>query len=314
MKCSRDDFFRLNRELKKRAVVGYCPTTLSAPWNELLNAVRNLGGWTREAWTRPSAHLSEGAMPLGLHLEGPYLSSEACGAHPPESLRPFSLEELETLWIESQETVRLITLAPERIPPNQLTKLKNWAQKRKIRLSMGHSHATQKTAEKAIQSAGFQGVTHAWNALRFHQRDAGILGAALGRSDVFVELILDQLHVDPTVIRWTRKLHPSTATCFVSDCAPAAATKAGSWHSFGPLEVENRDGACRTRDSHLAGAALLLSDALRAWVEDEARFRQLPTQTVLKSEWPCASLAPLRSLQLPAAVRRRMEAELKIKR
>src|SRR3954471_14387376 len=87
-------------------VAAFCPTTLSSPSRELAAAVHRLGSWIRRG-------RHPGARPLGIHLEGPFVHAEACGAHPPESLRPLSFEELDELWKASRETLKIITLAPE---------------------------------------------------------------------------------------------------------------------------------------------------------------------------------------------------------
>jgi len=148
-------------------------------------------------------------------------------------------------------------------------------------------------------------VTHAWNALPFHHREPGPLGAALGNPDIHVELILDQIHVDPTLIRWTLALHPES-TCFVSDCVPAAATTPGTWHSFGSLQIRLHEGAGRLKEGHLAGGGLLLDQAYLKWLKSEAAHLKTEgapaknlQQTLLKKTLPYLTTAPLKALRIP---------------
>lgn len=235
MAARREELDLLARRLKTQGVAAFCPTTLSVPFDELREAVRRLGGWIADRRKTPS---SDGALPLGIHLEGPYLHPGACGAHPPESIRPFKLRELETLWKDSSEQLKIVTLAPERLSLPELRSLAAWAKARRVTLSLGHSHATEAQSKQAFAN-GFSSVTHGWNALSFHHRSPGALGAALGRPGIAVELILDQVHVSPTVARWTRKLH-GDSVCFVSDCVPAAGTRDGRVYSFGTCEFASK--------------------------------------------------------------------------
>jgi N-acetylglucosamine-6-phosphate deacetylase len=251
--------------------------------------VSRLGAWIA---ARRRSPMPKQAVPLGIHLEGPYLQPGACGAHPPRALRKPSLAELEELWLASHQQLRILTLAPELLGERARGKLCVWAQERGITLSLGHSHATEEQAKRAFDQ-GFSGVTHAWNALAFHHRSPGALGAALGRRGIHVELILDRIHVAPAVARWTRALHGS-GVCYVSDCVPAA--KSRGWHRFGPLRVQSRNGACRLKDGRLAGGAQLLPEAFCSWVEREARQNDLSPTKLLRRELDSLTLSPLRAI------------------
>ena len=291
MTAKAGDLNDLTRQLWKNGIAAFCPTTLSSPPDALAETVGRLGKWIREA-------KSEGAKPLGIHLEGPYLNSSACGAHPPNTLRPINWNELDHLWEVSQGTLKILTLAPERLNLSQLHKLIKWAQPRGIHLSIGHSIASEEKARKAFQ-AGFRGVTHAWNAMNFHHRSPGILGAALGQRDIFLELIIDQIHVAPEVLRWTLDLHTSRYISFISDCTPAAGTSGQHFHSFGPLKVRLENGASRLSKGQLAGGGYLLSDLYKKWLKEEANRMNQPIHDVLKRTLDCVTKTPLRALRIP---------------
>ncbi|MBC7693774.1 MAG: hypothetical protein H7222_18555 [Methylotenera sp.] len=291
MSASRAELNRLSLSLWKKGVAGFCATTLSATHSELMKTVTRLGAWIRSGE-------AQGALPLGIHLEGPYVHPHACGAHPVQAIREFRMSELEELWEGSQKTLKILTLAPEILAPAVLRDLTQWAKKNEVILSLGHSRATESEAGQAFK-AGFTGVTHAWNALPFHHRSPGPLGAAFGRPGVYVELILDQIHVNSTVIRWTRKLHPK-GVCFVSDCAPAAATTGGRWVDFGILKTRFHDGACRLKDGSLAGGGLLLGEAYRLWLATEARETGRSAEEIFKSSVSSLTVEPLRALGISA--------------
>lgn len=282
---------------------GFCATTLSTEKKPLLETTARLGDWITSI---PPKGRSEMALPLGIHLEGPFLSLQARGAHPPGAVRPLEKKELLHLWDASRGTLKILTLAPEELTPSLHRWLVDWSRDRKnVILSAGHSRATTAQARQAFDQ-GFSAVTHAWNAMAFHQREAGILGAALGRKGVHVELIGDGVHVSPEVVRWTCQLHKEI--CWVSDCTPAAATKRGAESHFGPLPVRlAADGSSRLPDGSLAGGGTLLPEALRRWVESELqRGTGLRPQAVLDQHLRYACLEPLRALRMswPARVKR----------
>jgi N-acetylglucosamine-6-phosphate deacetylase len=299
MSASPSDLDELSRLLWKNGVAGFCPTTLSVHWDKLLETVRKLGHWIARG-------KFPGAIPVGIHLEGPYLSPDACGAHPPDAIRTFSFTELNQLWEESQQTLKIITLAPEHLSTQQIKKLAKWCQDREIHLSLGHSQAHELQAQIAFK-LGFRGVTHAWNALSFHHRSPGVLGAALGNPNVFLELMIDQVHVSPTVVRWTLCLHPSQQICFISDCLSAGAT-GGKGHlkkkveQFGPLSIQLKDGACRLSDGRLAGGGQILTQAYLKWLLFEAKKQEIPIETLLKRTLGHITEVPLRLLQAPRRI------------
>jgi N-acetylglucosamine-6-phosphate deacetylase len=288
MRAPEAELTRLSSKLWKYGVAAFCPTTLSVEWNDLVASVTRLGKWIRRG-------NFPGAIPLGIHLEGPFIHPACCGAHPRKSIRPYQFSDLVELWNVSEKALKIITLAPELLTPAQLTQLGVWARKNGVVLSMGHSQANTEQAMFAIE-AGFTAVTHAWNALKFHHRNPGVLGAALGHRDIFLELIIDQQHVHPSLIRWTRSIHAKDRLCFISDCTPAANTESGSTHSFGPLKVSLSEGASRTSNGNLAGGGLVLSEAYAKWISDEAAATGEPASALVKKTIGAVSLAPLKSL------------------
>lgn len=292
MSASPEELDRLSLKLWENGIAGFCATTLSVPPAELEATVARLGAWIR-------GETAPGALPLGIHLEGPFIHPEACGAHPPGSLRDLGMKELECLWTASQGTLKVLTLAPERLEPSELKRLAEWCGKRKIVLSLGHSRATEEEARAAFD-AGFSGVTHAWNALNFHHRAAGVLGGAIGRPGVYLEIIPDQVHVSRTVIRWTMKLHERC--CFVSDCVPATATEPGTWHSFGSqLKIRFDGTACRLENGALAGGGLLLGQSYGRWLQDESAELKIPPLDLLKETVDSLTRLPREALGIPAA-------------
>ena len=127
---------------------------------------------------------------LGVHLEGPFLSDKRLGVHPRAARRDPDPALLERLL--GAGPVRLMTLAPELPGADELIGL---LLARGIAVSCGHSDATAEEANRAFDR-GAKTVTHLFNAMRpFGHRDPGLVGAALAREDVIVQIILDGVHL-----------------------------------------------------------------------------------------------------------------------
>ncbi len=291
MSASPTQLNDLSAELWKSGLAGFCPTTLTAPPEDLSAAVKSLGRWIR-------SNRFPGAKPLGIHLEGPWIHPEKSGAHPTRFVRTMKKAELEKLWKESQETLKIITIAPERFTVPELRWITQWSQQRGVLLSAGHSQATLAEAKKGFE-LGVQGVTHAWNALAYHHREPGVLGAAIGNPEVYLELIVDQVHLSLPWIRWTRQLHPPQSICLISDCtAPAGKliSESSPWSTLGSLKVRVKNGASRSKTGQLAGGGLLLTQSYCRWVEAEAQDSGLPIQKILETSVNQLTRVPARVL------------------
>jgi len=314
MRASPEDLQTLSEKLPGHGISAFCPTTLSTDAQTLREVCQRLGEWIKNS-AKKSA---KGALPLGIHLEGPFINPKASGAHPPDILRPATQTELDDLWEVSQHSLKIITLAPEIHEPSFLKTLATWARKRKIILSLGHSCATKDQAREAFK-LGFRNVTHAWNALSFHHRNPGALSAAFGQKSVFLEIIPDQIHVAPEVIEWTQKLHGHDQICFVSDCIPVAGLSEKDMTArpttFGPLDITRSEGAGRIRTGKnagaLAGGGNLLPEMMRLWLE---KTKPVQIARELKQAYDSAQNSLGLSKSLRTDIARRVRISWKIGR
>jgi N-acetylglucosamine-6-phosphate deacetylase len=235
---------RAGDALLETGVTAYLPTLITSPEDELLAALREVP--------------LDSARPriLGIHLEGPFLSQRRLGTHVSTARRDPDLELLDRLL--DGGPVRLMTLAPE-LPGADL--LIDRLLERGVAVSLGHSDATAAQANAAFDR-GVRTVTHVFNAMRpFLHRDPGIVGAALAREDVIVQIILDGIHLAPeTALAVWRAAAGRLA--LVTDAITAAGGSDGSY-SFGGLDVEVNDGAVRGPDGVLAGSVLTMIEAVR---------------------------------------------------
>src|SRR5205085_5003570 len=136
--------------------------------------------------------------------------------------------------------VRLMTLAPELPGAHALIER---LLERDVTVSLGHSDATADQAAEAF-ALGVRTVTHLFNAMRpFVHRDPGIVGAALSRDDVIVQLILDGVHLASETVQVVWRSAPGRVA-LVTDAIAAAGASDGAY-SFGSLDVQVRNGTVR---------------------------------------------------------------------
>ena len=240
------------RALLRRGVTSFLPTAVTAPLEELTAFAGRVRGWLADA-------PPDGAEPLGFNLEGPFLAAARRGAHDPASLRdPADVPDdtLEALV----DGLRLITIAPEL--PGALACI-GWFQERGVAVSLGHSAATIDEA-RAGYAAGARSTTHLFNAMSgLDHRAPGLALAALLDDAVFVELIADGVHVDPSLWPLITRLKPVERLLLVSDAVALAGIGDGQgW--IGGLAVEVRgERVTLAGTTTLAGSVLALDTAVR---------------------------------------------------
>jgi len=241
--------------LASRGTSAYLATTVTASLDATLRA---LDGLANEIAKLPQPGR---ARPLGIHLEGPFLSHEKRGVQPAEHLLAPSIATFDSLIEAAHGHVRLMTLAPE-LPG--AAELAAHATSRGVRVSVGHSNATAGETRAAI-AAGAVSATHTFNAMRpLDHREPGILGTVLTTDTIFSELICDGIHTDPEIVRlWWRCKGPERAI-LVTDAMAAAGMPDGEYQ-LGGFPVQVKDGRATARGV-LAGSVLTLDRALANFI------------------------------------------------
>ncbi len=233
----------------------FLATTMSAPDADIRTA---LAGYARQR-----RHVVEGATPLGVHLEGPFLNPVRKGTHNSKYLIPPSIPAFEHYHEVSDGAIRKLTIAPEL---DQALKLVRRAAGMGIRISMGHSDATAEQARTAVEAGATQ-ATHVFNAMRpFHQREPGILGQVLTDDRIWAEVVADGVHVHPAALKMLFRLKGAERTLLITDGLSAVDMPEGRY-PLGDKLVVVAGGACRDPDGTLAGSILTLDRAVRNLVE-----------------------------------------------
>lgn len=269
--------------LARHGVTSYFPTTVTAPMNTTLRALERLADAIGER-ERQKADGKSRAVPLGIHLEGPFISHARRGVHPPENLLVPTLALFERFWQAARGRIRMMTIAPElEGAPEVIAE----AARRGVCVSLGHSDADFAATERGI-AAGARHATHTFNAMRplghntLDHRSPGILGAVLTDDRMSADIIADGVHLDPAIVKLFAKAKGSEQTVLITDATSATGMPEGRYR-LGSFEVDVRDGKCMV-DGKLAGSVLTMDRAVR----NLARFAEwdLPQAVAAASQNP----------------------------
>lgn len=255
MDATRDSLTTVGQFLARHGVGSYLATTVSAPVDTTL---RSLNGLAKLIGSD-----IDGARPLGIHLEGPFISHAKRGAHAERDLLQPTVALFNRLWEAAEGHIRLMTIAPELPGANEVIAR---AVELGVRISLGHSNAGMEDTLRGVR-AGATSATHTFNAMRrFDHRDPGILGVVLDRADLFAEIICDGLHVNPTVVRMFWKEKGADRAILVTDAMSATGMPDGNYR-LGELDVRVKDGKCIIGEDTLAGSTLTMDRAVRNFAE-----------------------------------------------
>src|SRR5947209_15214415 len=239
--------------MERTGVTSYLPTTVTAPEDRLLHALDHLG----RAVAGNEQHKT-GAVPLGIHLEGPFISHAKRGVHPPENLMQPSSQSFDRFWQASGGGILMMTIAPE--IPGAVETITH-AKQLGVCCSLGHSDASYKEAVQGI-AAGATHATHTFNAMRaFDHREPGILGAVLTDEALTADIIADGIHVAPAALKLFLAAKGPERAILITDAISATGMPAGRYR-LGTFDVDVKDGRCEYQGK-LAGSVLTLDRAVR---------------------------------------------------
>jgi N-acetylglucosamine-6-phosphate deacetylase len=259
------------RALPRAGVTAFCPTLIS----------RSPAAYRRAAAALAATEWpADGARPLGVHLEGPFLARP--GAHARSALRSPAPDEVARLLAAFSPAI--VTLAPEL--PGALEAIARIARAGAV-AAVGHTEADAETGRRAIR-AGARLLSHALNAMRgIETRAPSALTAFLLDRRARVSLIADGVHVAPEVAAVLARV-AARRLVLVSDASAAAGAPAGRYR-LGGREIVS-DGVSARIGRGLAGSAAGLDAGPRTLAA-----AGLPRGAALAA----AAEAPRRLLRLP---------------
>ena len=283
--CDATDeaFSAIGRDKLKDGVTGFLATGLTRPEEELAELCA--------AAERYKKRCGQGAICLGVHLEGPFFNSAMAGAQNPAYLKLPDAAFVRRL--NAISPVKKVSLAPALDGAEECIRELSATG---IVSSRGHSAADYATFERA-RAAGMTHLTHFCNAMMpiHHLRPTMVTGGLLA-DDVFVEIITDGVHLSDPMIRLIAKAKGPDRVMVITDAMCAAGEPDGVY-SLGGLRVKVENGRATLADvpydpkavvSNVAGSVALYCDCFRRF----ARVTGWPLHEAVKA----AGYNQLRSL------------------
>ena len=233
----------IGRAHQKFGTTGWLPTLVTDSLEQMQKAA--------DAVTEVRAE--EGSGVLGIHFEGPHLSTIKKGVHPENFIRSLSDAE-HNIFTRSDLGQVVVTLAPENVTPKYISKLV----KSGVIVCLGHSNASFEQTNAALE-AGATGFTHLFNAMSaFTSREPGMVGAAL-LSDRYCGIILDGIHVHPSTAKLAYRSHKEMI--LVTDAMPPVGVEQTSFEFFGQVVTRTNDTLTDSQ-GRLAGSVLTMQSAV----------------------------------------------------
>ena len=257
-----------------KGVLAICPATMTFS-EEILNGVMDAA----------AAHKNgKGADLVGINMEGPFISPKKVGAQNPEYLHAADIGMFRRLQKRANGLIKLVDVAPEE--PGALDFIA--ACHDEVRISIAHTCTDYDTANAAFD-AGATHMTHLYNAMPgITHREPGPIIAALERG-AEVELITDNVHIHPAMVRFTFNTFGDDHVILIADSMMACGLPDGQYSLGG--QAVTVEGPCATLTEHpgtIAGSATCLYDCMKRAV--------LEMGVPLESAVRAASENPARSI------------------
>lgn len=259
-------------------VLAICPATMT--YSEEI-----LGGIADAA----AAHKNErGADLVGINMEGPFISPKKIGAQNPDYLQGANVEMFRRLQKRANGLFKLCDIAPEE--PGALDFIDQV--KDEVNVSIAHTCTDYETAVQAFQK-GANHMTHLYNAMPgINHRMPGPIPAAQ-ENGAYVELITDNVHIHPAVVRMTFRLFGDDKVVLIADSMEATGLPDGEYSLGGQGVIKQGRRATLSRDPGvIAGSATNLYDCMCRAVQE----MDIPLESAVRA----ASVNPARSIGVDA--------------
>jgi len=248
---------RLAQGLEARGYGSFLPTLIPLELDRLEPVVERLVEWKASRIARDG----RGAMPLGLHFEGPFLSPVQAGALDPAHLLDGSDDRVVSRWLSLMDQLvghNMITIAPEIKGGLDLIRE---MRRRGFLVSLGHTDAGIEDLERAVD-AGARHMTHFCNAMRpLHHRQSGPIDFGLLSDQLSIDLIADGHHLSRPMMELILKVKNPAKIVLISDAIPATGQGDGVHEIWGET-ITVAGGTARNASGALSGSIALLQEGV----------------------------------------------------
>ena len=250
-----EGYEKICRFMASQGTTGWLGSVLTDTREQTMACIEAYKDWKAEKGIKHN-----GAVMMGIHLEGPFLCSDYKGAMPEHLLQAKNIPLVEEYQKAAEGDIRYITVSPEVDGMvEDIPKLKELG----IQVAIGHSGADYDTARAAIAN-GAMAATHTGNAMKLlHQHFPAIWGAVLEDDNVYCEVICDGLHLHPGTVRLILKTKGLDRVVAITDSIMAAGLPDGNY-KLGVNDVVVVNGDAKLADGgSRAGSTLTTGRALQ---------------------------------------------------
>lgn len=210
------------------------------------------------------AHHNTSGQWLGIHIEGPFLNPKKPGMFAVEGLLPPDKRLLMDLLRAAGDHARIMTIAPELKGAMELVET---LAERGVRPALGHTEAGLDVVAEAARR-GLCRATHLFNAMPpIHHREPGTAIAAMSEPGIFLELIVDGVHVHPKMVAFTVQAAGAGRVMLVTDALRATGMPDGRYRLGRQGDMILKNGEIRGDSGALAGSTLSMDAAVRNLVK-----------------------------------------------
>lgn len=248
-----DALHEVGKFLAKNGVTAWLPTFVpdsDENYRKCIDAVDEL---MRTQESREAA-----ARVVGVHYEGPFVNEKQCGALRVEYFKTYE-NRVDLPKLKAENAVHLITLAPEIAGGIELIrelKRQGWIP------SIGHTRAEIETLDAACE-AGARHITHFFNAMTgLHHRNVGVVGWGLTKDDVTFDIIADNIHVNPQVLKFACEAKSPEKVVLISDSVSPTGLGDGEFTIWNE-KISVVNGKTQNERGSIAGSVITVLDAVR---------------------------------------------------
>jgi len=245
----------ITAENLRRGVTSLLATLGASPMEELVACLALAREWKKK--------FHAGSQVLGVHSEGPFLSMDQKGAQNPRGIQSLEGGALEKL-LAYADVLTILTYAPEIPGALELTdRLRELG----IVAAAGHSSAYDSDLLAAYEH-GLRHTVHIWSSQSSVIREGpwrkpGLLEATLTMDGLTAEMISDNRHLPPTLMKLAYRCKGANRLCAISDASSAAGFPDGTRFGFEGLECEVTNGVAMLVDqTAFAGSTTLLNQMI----------------------------------------------------
>lgn len=251
MDNKRGSLVKIAQDLLRHGVTGFLITTRAMPLEYTIEVIKTAVEYIKD----PDPN---GALPLGIYLEGPYLADAKKGAQTLDNEDKISSEGIKAMLEAGEGHIKVVALAPELKGAGEII---SYLKEKGVTVSAAHTMCEYEETESAIDE-GISLATHCFNAMKsIDHKNPGVITACLLDERVTCEAIVDGHHLHPAIVRLLYKTKGSDKVALISDSVAACGIPDGDYDYDG-RQFSIKDGTVKTADGGLAGSLLSLDKAV----------------------------------------------------